>query len=90
MCSCGNEDGCIGFYEGCLCVCHHMARECRAEIDRLRVENRQLRQRSSPADFCECPETWCYAHVRTNWEIMKKLEDENAALKAALSEKKIN
>lgn len=23
MCSCGNEDGCIGVGEGCRCVCHH-------------------------------------------------------------------
>lgn len=71
MCSCGNVDGCIGFEEGCSCVCHHMGRECRNEIDNLRVENRQLRQRSSPADFCECP-SWCNYHVRTNWEALQK------------------
>lgn len=36
MCSCGNEEGCIGFEVGCRCVCHHS--EALSLIDKLHLQ----------------------------------------------------
>lgn len=49
-----------------------MCSSCRKEVDDLRSEIKQLRQRTSPAtEPCACPE-FCTYHARSNFEDMRK------------------
>lgn len=40
MCSCGNEDGCIGLDQGCRCICHYS--EIREQRDRYKKALRDV------------------------------------------------